>query len=868
MRFPKTPKRYKSQLSFAGDHAQLKPNLSLTLGQNQTGNLLEFNQTGKTGGNLLYVDKTANIYTTGSISATTNNQSASFTNISGNNFSGQYWTTNGSSNAMTFLTGTSGGYGFGIQQTNSITSGTVAQLYVNPTYNQLTATTANTDFLINRVQTFIGSGTQLFIDAQVSGVSKFSVTNTGAVTGLSFAGSGASLTSLNASNITSGTVPTAQLGSGTANSTTYLRGDLTWATITSGGTPGGSTTQLQYNNAGAFGGTSGLTWDSTNLALTLASSSLTGTTSFPVLNLSQTWNNVSGSFTALKLNVTNTNSATTSSLMDLQVGGTSQFKVGVTGAITATDNSTNQLLFFNGNSGVDLYRATNVAVFELRRCNNTIASPTAVASTQFIGTQRYWGYDGSAYTLGSTIRAIINGTVSSAVMPTDLQFLTYGVADGLNTRLQLTTLGNTVIGSGTDNGTDKLQVGGTIALGSNTSTSTSTPVYINSGGTYGSNTAGSSGNLKWMMYNDGAGNKYGIGMSPGLMEIQAGTSGAIAFFTNLGTETFRASQGARVLIGTTTDNGTDKLQVAGTGIFTTNDNSFNYGLNFTNTNTGTNALVGLGINNSSGSRVGQLFYAASNYTDPTLASTLAFGSINSKLGFVSMAGSGSVRDIYFQTGTTKAIYIVGSNSHVLVNTSTDNGTDTLQVNGSISATAITNNISRQKILTSYGKSVSGSTVSSGSSATIQSEINFVAGSNVTLAVNDDTTNSRVDVTITANSTSNNATFVQTFNATTDWGTASGGFYTISFTHNFNTYGVTVQIWDETSSHVLAQVGTTTLTSVNAVSIAVPSSPDNRFAGRIVVVSNTTTQITAIVDSNGNLQNQALLSIVLAAQIFS
>jgi hypothetical protein len=31
-----------------------------------------------------------------------------------------------------------------------------------------------------------------------------------------------------------------------------------------GGTPGGATTQLQFNNAGAFGGDSALTWDSTN----------------------------------------------------------------------------------------------------------------------------------------------------------------------------------------------------------------------------------------------------------------------------------------------------------------------------------------------------------------------------------------------------------------------------------------------------------------------------------------------------------------------------------------------------------------------------------------------------------------------------
>lgn len=40
---------------------------------------------------------------------------------------------------------------------------------------------------------------------------------------------GASLTNLNASQIASGTVPTARLGTGTANSSTFLRGDNTWA---------------------------------------------------------------------------------------------------------------------------------------------------------------------------------------------------------------------------------------------------------------------------------------------------------------------------------------------------------------------------------------------------------------------------------------------------------------------------------------------------------------------------------------------------------------------------------------------------------------------------------------------------------------
>jgi hypothetical protein len=113
----------------------------------------------------------------------------------------------------------------------------------------------------------------------------------------------------------------------------------------SGGSPAGSGTELQYRDGSSFGAMAGTAWDNTNRSLTMTGATVT--TSNPVLNLTQTWNNAGVTFTGLLMTITNTASSSSSNLIDLKVGATSQFYVSRTGGVVINgsfQNSTGDYL--------------------------------------------------------------------------------------------------------------------------------------------------------------------------------------------------------------------------------------------------------------------------------------------------------------------------------------------------------------------------------------------------------------------------------------------------------------------------------------------------------------------------------------------
>jgi hypothetical protein len=149
-----------------------------------------------------------------------------------------------------------------------------------------------------------------------------------------------------------------------------------------GGSPGGSDTQVQFNDGGAFAGASGWTWNKTTNTMTLASG--TQTISNPAQVVTQTWNASGVTFTGWRLNVTDTASAAASLLAEWQVNGTVVASVSKAGMLSCRAGSYNNPGLRFGTSGSDgLYWQSGLSVLVAGNVPLSVGSTVTVSGVNF-----------------------------------------------------------------------------------------------------------------------------------------------------------------------------------------------------------------------------------------------------------------------------------------------------------------------------------------------------------------------------------------------------------------------------------------------------------------------------------------------------
>ena len=243
---------------------------------------------------------------------------------------------------------------------------------------------------------------------------------------------------------------------------------VTWSTLT--GKPTFATVATSGSASDLSTGTLADSRLSSNVALLSAANTFTAsqtiasgtlTASAPALNVTQTWNASAVSFTAIKANITDTASTSTSILMDLQVGGTSKFKIYKNSSVVCdfvgSETATRTAISSSGGVGARFgYNQTAVIAsndLQFGSANDVVLSRDAantLALRNSTNAQKFSVYN--TYTDASNFEYVSidwSATANTAIIST--RALGTGVARPLTIgagSTALTTIGNNATGSG------------------------------------------------------------------------------------------------------------------------------------------------------------------------------------------------------------------------------------------------------------------------------------------------------------------------------------------------------------------------------------------------------------------------------------
>jgi len=206
-----------------------------------------------------------------------------------------------------------------------------------------------------------------------------------------------------------GTARDLGLACGTGRDIFFQAADTTLAAV-----DGGALALLSYAAGNMTLGTAAKPWKTLFVGAT-------HTTDVQSIDAAPTWNNAGVTFTAIKLNVTNTASDSDSLLIDLQIGGTSQFKVGRNGRLTIAEDAYMIRCVLGGtgpqtvlaSSAAGILKVTNGAGSDFGRIQfggETSSYPALKRSTTTLEARLA---DDSAYTSITASRFVVSGVGSS-----------------------------------------------------------------------------------------------------------------------------------------------------------------------------------------------------------------------------------------------------------------------------------------------------------------------------------------------------------------------------------------------------------------------------------------------------------------------
>ena len=311
--------------------------------------------------------------------------------------------------------------------------------------------------------TFSGALAASSLTGALPAISAANLTNVPAanITGTLPAISGANLTILDASDLASGTVPTARLGSGTASSSTFLRGDSTFAAVTST-TINSNTNNYLITGTGTsdtLQGETDLQFDGAHLTQAIAAdaegfdqvasgnhyidniwNANRSSAGSAIGRLTGQWNGtevasikyIAGSDTTNKddAHITfHTATSGSSNAERVRIDSEGRLVVGHTAA-QLVNSSTHRLQLIGTNyatSGFSQQRYQNdssgASLLLAHSRNGTIGSHTALQSGDELGKIRFMGSDGGSFDgFGAQIVVTADGNFSSNSLPSKFAF--------------------------------------------------------------------------------------------------------------------------------------------------------------------------------------------------------------------------------------------------------------------------------------------------------------------------------------------------------------------------------------------------------------------------------------------------------------